>query len=77
MNWLWVYWPAALTFIAIVLFGVPEYLALKHGGPTFSRFMAKMANAGPIGKIWVMAWGLLIGGLTVHFLGWCVACQGG
>lgn len=77
MTWLWVYWPAALAFIAFVLFGIPEFCALKYGGPTFSRFMATLANAGGIGKVWVLLWGLLIGGLAVHFLGWCMTmCDG-
>ena len=76
MNFLWLYWPLALAFIAFVLFGIPEWAAIKYHGPTFSRFMANMANAGPIGKIWVFAWGTLIGGLLVHFVGWCVGCQG-
>lgn len=68
--WLWYYWPAALAFIAFVLFGIPEFAAIKFGGPTFSEFMAMLADAGAIGKIWVFAWGLLVGGLLVHFTGW-------
>lgn len=77
MSFLWWYWPAALAFIAFVLFGIPEWAAIRYGGPTFSRFMATLANAGPIGKIWVFAWGLLVGGLVVHFTGWAmVICNG-
>ena len=77
MNWLWDYWPMALAFIAFILFGIPEYAAIKYGGPTFSRFMASVANTGAGGKLWVFAWGLLIGGLAVHFLGWCMyTCNG-
>lgn len=71
MNWLWLYWPLALAFIAAVLFAIPEYAAIRYGGPTFSRFMATIADSGPVGKLWVFAWGLLIGGLVVHFLNWC------
>jgi hypothetical protein len=71
MMWLWAYWPLALAFIAFILFGIPEWCAIRYHGPTFSKFMATLADAGPIGKIWVMAWGALIGGLTVHFLNWC------
>jgi len=77
MTWLWWYWPAALLFIAFVLFGVPEYAAIRYGGPTFSRFMATVANSGAFGKVWVLLWGMLIGGLAVHFLGWCMSvCNG-
>lgn len=77
MNFLWWYWPLALTFIAFVMFGIPEFCAFKYGGPTFSRFMATLANAGGIGKLWVLAWGLLIGALASHFLGWCMyTCDG-
>jgi len=77
MKWLWIYWPAALAFIAFVLFGIPEFCAIKYGGPTFSRFMATVANSGSFGKIWVLLWGMLIGGLSVHFLGWAmVICDG-
>lgn len=72
MNWLWWYWPAALAFIAFVLFGIPEWAAIRYGGPTFSRFMATIANAGPWGKVWCFLWGLLVGGLVIHFNGWCV-----
>lgn len=72
MTWLNYYWPVALAFIAFGLFAIPEYAAIKYGGETFSRFMANLANSGPIGKIWVLAWGILIGGLAVHFLGWCI-----
>lgn len=77
MTWLWFYWPGALAFIAFLLFGIPEFAAIKYGGPTFSKFMATVANAGAAGKLWVLAWGLLIGGLAVHFLGWCMyTCNG-
>ncbi len=69
-RFLWAYWPAALAFIAFVLFGIPEWAAIRYGGPTFSTFMATLANAGPLGKIWVFAWGCLVGGLVVHFAGW-------
>lgn len=77
MAWLWVYWPLALAFIALVLFAIPEWAAIKFGGPTFSKFMATVANAGAWGKVWVLLWGMLIGGLAIHFLGWCMyTCPG-
>jgi hypothetical protein len=69
-KFLWFYWPAALVFIALVLFAIPEYLALHSGGPTFSEFMATIAWSGPLGLLWIFAWGMLVGGLAVHFLGW-------
>jgi hypothetical protein len=72
MTWLWFYWPFALAFIALVLFPIPEYLAIRHGGPTFSEFMAHMARETKFGVVWTFAWGALIGGLVVHFGGWCV-----
>jgi hypothetical protein len=77
VTWLWWYWPAALLFIALILFAIPEGLALRFGGPTFSKFMATVGNAGPAGKLWIFLWGLTIGGLTVHFIGWCMyTCDG-
>ena len=71
MNGWYIYWGAALVFIALVLFAIPEYLAIKRNGVTFSRFMAAMGR-GPFGMIWTFMWGMLIGGLLVHFSGWCV-----
>lgn len=70
------YWPLALAFIAFVLFGIPEWAAIRYQGPTFSNFMATVANAGAVGKLWVFAWGFLIGALAIHFLGWCEMCTG-
>lgn len=64
-KWLWWYWPFALGFIALVLFAVPEYIAIKDGGPTFSLFMWTLAQKWPL---WTYAWGNLTGGLAVHFL---------
>ena len=78
MKWLWDYWPLALAFIALILFGIPEWAAIHYGGPTFSRFMRTVADSGPWGKIWTFAWGGLTIGLLVHFSGWCVPpCGGG
>jgi len=82
MAWLaWLtshhYWIGALAFIAFVIFGIPEYAAIRYGGETFSRFMATVANSGTFGKVWVLLWGMLIGGLSIHFLGWCMTtCNG-
>ena len=77
MTWLNWYWPfALLIFVPLIVVGVPEYIALRFGGETFSCFMANAANNKTFGKMWIMLWGLLIGGLTVHFLGWCVSCTG-
>ena len=69
-GWLWWYWPFALAFIALVLFAIPEAIALKVGGPTFSEFMATVAYDGSFGKLWIFLWGFLIGALVVHFVGW-------
>lgn len=78
MTWLNYYWPVTLLFLLpVIYFGVPELLAIKYGGETFSAFMRKMSDVPFWGKLWCMAWGLLIGGLFVHFNGWCVGCPTG
>jgi hypothetical protein len=64
-QWLWWYWPFALVFIALILFAIPEYIAVSDGGPTFSLFMWTMHTKYPL---WTLAWGMLIGGLSVHLL---------
>ena len=66
------YWSFALAFAALILFGVPEFLARKYGGETFSRFMRNASDTPFWGKVWLFAWGGLIVGLFVHFNGWCV-----
>ena len=71
MNWLWWYWPLMLAFIAVGGFAIPEFLAIKLGGPTFSRFMATV-RASVFGPIWCWLWGVLCGGLVVHFSNWCM-----
>jgi hypothetical protein len=50
MSWLWIYWGCALVFTALVLFAIPEYWALKYGGP--------MLVGGIIGA----AGGIIVGG---------------
>jgi hypothetical protein len=72
MSWLEWYWPAALAFTALIVFGIPEYIGLKYGGHMFSHFMQRVGNYPFWGKLWIMAWGLLIGALFVHFNGWCL-----
>lgn len=73
MTWLNWYWPIMLLgVLPFILFGVPEYIALKYGGETFSRFMRNTSDIPFFGKVWLIGWGMLIGGLTVHFNGWCV-----
>lgn len=70
-EWLWYYWPGALATIAFFAFAIPEAIALKKGGPTFSYFMATV-RASTFGPIWIWAWGVLCGGLVVHFSKWCM-----
>jgi hypothetical protein len=79
MNWLWIYWGAMLfVVLPFFLFGIPEFIAFKYGGPTFSRFMATIGNtSGAFGRIWYFLWGGLVFGLLVHFSGWCMTtCNG-
>lgn len=45
-------------------FAGPEAFALLNGGTTFSAFMADTQSRWPL---WELVWGLLIGGLGVHF----------
>lgn len=66
------YWVFALVFLALVLFAIPEYLAIKHKGKTFSEFMAYMGRTSKFAPLWCLIWGMLIGGLAVHFSGWCI-----
>lgn len=63
MHWLWYYWPAWLFCIALT-FAIPEFLAFKYGGPTFSFFMWTTTIKWPL---WGWIWGALMGGLAVHF----------
>lgn len=75
MSWLEWYWPAALAFVALIVFGIPEYIGLRYGGTMFSHFMQRMSRVPFWGKLWTIAWGILIGGLFVHFNGWCLPQQ--
>lgn len=70
---LWWYWPFALAFLALVMFAIPEFIALKSKDektrPTFSFFMWTLSQRWPL---WTFIWGMLVGGLAVHFLWhWC------
>lgn len=58
--WYWACWLGAI----VISFAVPEALALANGGETFSAFMWQTTLAWPI---WEFLWGVLIGGLAVHF----------
>jgi hypothetical protein len=71
MSWLWWYWPGILTAILFLFFAIPEAIAIHRGGPTFSRFMATV-RASAFGPIWCWLWGVLCGGLVVHFSTWCM-----
>lgn len=72
MSWLWYYWPGLLTSIAFLWFAVPEAYAIITGkGPTFSYFMASVRKSS-FGPIWCWLWGVLCGGLVVHFSTWCM-----
>lgn len=69
MKWLRWYWPAGLAFIALGMFAIPETLAIRGGGPTFSQWMHEMIGRFPL---WNFLWGALVGGLAVHFNNWGV-----
>lgn len=72
-DWFFAYWSGALAFIALCLFAYPEYLAItEKSGGTFSAFMSYMARQSPFRVIWTFLWGAMIGGLLVHFSGWCI-----
>ena len=76
MKWLAWYWPLALGFIAMVMFAIPETIAIKYGGETFSAFMASVRKT-PFGPVWIWLWGVLCGGLVIHFSAWCMYNIGG
>lgn len=76
MNWGWWYWPGALATIAFLIFAVPEAIQIWRGdhgksSVTFSRFMATV-RASSFGPIWCWMWGVLCGGLVIHFSTWCM-----
>jgi hypothetical protein len=66
------YWIVALAFVALIVFGIPEFLALRYGGATLSRFMVNTSRRPFWGRLWLFAWGVLIGALFVHWNGWCM-----
>lgn len=70
-SWLWWYWPGALACIAFLIFAIPEAIAIKKGGPTFSYFMATV-RASAWGPLWCWLWGVLCGGLVIHFSTACM-----
>lgn len=70
-QWITNWWPFALAFTALVIVGIPEAIALRtrEHGITFSRYMWHMHQTV---WWWTLTWGMLIGGLAVHFLWhWC------
>ena len=62
-DWMAWYWPAMLVSW-ILMFAIPEAIALLHGGMTLSEWVWRATKAWPplpfVG-------GLLAGGLAVHF----------
>lgn len=60
MMWYWALWLLGI----IITFAVPEGIAIWKHGTTFSQFMATMQYEWPL---WMYVWGVLMGGLAVHF----------
>ena len=58
--WFWGLWLLAIA----ASFAVAEGFALAHGGTTFSAFMFNTQKAWPLCEF---LWGMLMGGLAVHF----------
>jgi hypothetical protein len=66
-DWPWI----VLLLIILVWFSIFEARAWNHLGErhTASRFIAQLGKSWPL-SIWL--WGLLMGGLAVHFFWpWC------
>lgn len=67
MNWPWLIWLAAV----VASFAVLERYALRHGDRmhTLSRVVWLMGQRFPLTLV---LWGVIIGGLSVHFYWrWC------
>lgn len=60
MMWYWALWLLGI----VITFAVPEGIAIWKHGTTFSQFMATMQYEWPL---WMYVWGVLMGGLAVHF----------
>lgn len=60
MMWYWAAWLLGI----VITFAIPEGIAIWKSGTTFSQFMATMQYEWPL---WAPAWGILVGGLFVHF----------
>ena len=66
------YWIFAGAFALVFLFAIAEYRAVKTHTWTLSDFMAYMMRQSRFAVIFNLLLGMLIGGLLVHFSGWCV-----
>lgn len=69
MNTIWVLWWLAI----VASFTILEARAIRHPDRqnTLSRFMWEIGQKFPLSLV---IWGLLIGGLSVHFFwNWCPA----
>lgn len=69
MQYLWLLW-----FVGPVLgiFAILEYYAVVHKKATLSRTVWKIVKAHPIFGV---IFGLIVGGLIIHFFGWIPACS--
>ena len=69
MSWMWIIW----LLVIVISFTVLEAYALKYPQSQFtlSRFVWSIGQKWPLSLV---LWGMLIGGLSVHFFwNWCPA----
>ena len=65
MIWVWLGWFS----LTVILFAIFETYALKTGRMTLSRFTFTIGLRWPL---FLVLWGMIVGGLAVHFFWhWC------
>ena len=77
MNTPWVIWGFCMVLIVAGSFTFLEARAFKHPEQmnTLSRSMWTLGQKWPLSLVlWGLTWGMLVGGLSVHFYwNWCPA----
>lgn len=66
------YWIIAAAFVLVFLLAIPEYVAIKRHSWTLSDFMAYQMRQSRFSVIFNILLGMVVGGLIVHFSGWCI-----